>query len=255
MSTLKARRAALRARSRLPYAVTFTLVSRNSKVGPIPVSTTSRGTCPPDCGLFDICYAASGPLGGLWKGLSATKPGGTFVNGRGIVQTYTWQSFCSQVAALPPATLWRHNQAGDLPGNGNTIDPVAMRDLIEANRGRRGFTYTHKPLSAANLALIRFANHNGFTVNLSADSLADADRLAETGLPVVVVLPDTVQGNEHIATPAGRRVAVCPATYMADVNCASCQLCQRQGRKVIVGFPAHGSNRRKVSIVARGGVS
>lgn len=253
MSTLKARRAAMRANARPNYAVTFTLESRNRKVGPIPVSTTSRGTCPPDCGLFDICYAASGPLGGLWKGLSATKAGDTFKNGRGIVQTYTWTQFCSQVAALPVATLWRHNQAGDLPGNGNTIDPAAMRQLIEANRGRRGFTYTHKPLSAANLALIRYANHNGFTVNLSADSLSDADRLAETGLPVVVVLPDSVQGNEWIATPSGRRVAVCPATYREGVTCESCQLCQRQGRKVMVGFPAHGANRRKVSIVAGGG--
>ncbi len=68
--------------------------------------------------------------------------------------------------------------------------------------------------------------------------------------PVVTVLPDTVHGNVALHTPAGRRIVVCPATYREDVTCASCQLCQRADRKVIVGFPAHGASHKKASTVA-----
>jgi len=250
MSTLHARAHAARVRD---YAVTFTLQSRNEKTGPIPVSTTARQTCPLECPLYDICYAGSGNLGRYWRALSQTKPGQSFPHGRGgHVQTHTWQSFCAAIAQLPAGTLWRHNQAGDLPGHGNLIDAQRLAELVAANAGKRGFTYTHKPATPANLALIRHANRQGFTINLSADDLVEADSLAATGLPVAVVLPDTVAGNEYVATPAGRRVVVCPATYRDNVTCQSCQLCQRQTRKVIIGFPAHGASHRKVSAIARG---
>ncbi|MFZ9994271.1 MAG: DUF7227 family protein [Steroidobacteraceae bacterium] len=51
-------------------------------------------------------------------------------------------------------------------------------------------------------------------------------------------------------TPGGRRIAPCPATYRDDVSCSTCQLCQRRRRGVIVGFPAHGVSKRKVSAIA-----
>lgn len=130
---------------------------------------------------------------------------------------------------------------------------MALAALAEANHGRRGFTYTHKPVDRAdNATAIANANARGFTINLSADNLSEADTLSDTGIgPVVVVLPDTVEGNrKDIATPKGRRVAVCPATYLDEVSCASCQLCQRQDRKVIIGFPAHGASKRRATSVA-----
>lgn len=86
-------------------------------------------------------------------------------------------------------TLWRHNQAGDLPGENDTIDLVALAQLAEANVGKRGFTYTHKPMTADNAAAVKQANARGFTINLSADNLSEADDLAEMQVgPVVVVL-------------------------------------------------------------------
>ena len=152
-----------------------------------------------------------------------------------------------KVSSLPAGTLWRHNQAGDLPGHGETIDRGALETLVAANAGRKGFTYTHKHGSAENIDAIRAANTAGFTVNLSADSLPQADQLYELGLPVTVVLPASVHGNQYIATAAGNRVVVCPATYRDDVNCKSCGLCQVATRKVIVGFPAHGPKKALVA--------
>jgi hypothetical protein len=213
--------------------VHLTLKSANVKTGPIPVSTTERASCPSDCSVRDACYAASGPLALHWAAVS----NGT----RGT----DWPTFTATIAALPDGQLWRHNQAGDLPQVDGSIDAVKLGQLVAANTGRRGFTYSHHR-DAASIAWIRHANAWGFTVNLSANDLNDADALADHAAgPVVVVLPSTQ--TQNTVTPAGRTVVICPATQRDDVSCATCQLCQRQ-RAAIVGFPAHGTKKRVIDI-------
>ncbi len=217
----------------MPYTVHLSPKSANTKTGPIPVSTTTRATCPLDCAMREGCYAASGPLALHWSAVSS--------GARGT----DWSTFVGAIADLPDGQLWRHNQAGDLPGDGRTVDPVALGQLVAANTGRRGFTYSHYR-DADSLTWIRHANQWGFTINLSANDLRDADTLADTGAgPVVVVLPSDATDNTR--TPAGRRVVVCPATQRDDVSCATCQLCARQ-RDAIVGFPAHGTRKRTIDI-------
>lgn len=221
--------------------VHLTLVSSNGKVGPIPVSTTEAKTCPPSCPFNHQneggCYAEQGPLKLHWQKVSDHLRG------------MAWRAFCHQIAALPSGQIWRHNQAGDLCGVGETINAGEFRQLIAANNGKRGFTYTHKYNRDENLALIAEANANGFTVNLSANSLRHADKLADTKAgPVVCVLPS--DQNTNTVTPAGRRVVVCPATQRDDITCAKCGLCSVATRSVIVGFPAHGTAKRKASSVA-----
>jgi hypothetical protein len=189
----------------------------------------------------------------IWSAMTAAGPDSTFKNGRSSVATLSWSNFLSAVKSLAADSLWRHNQAGDLPGNGNEIDAAALAELVDANRGKRGFTYTHKPVSdnAANAQAVAAANANGFTVNLSADNLQEADELAALNIgPVVVVLPVTVTGPEKITTQAGHRVVVCPATYRDDTNCKACGLCAVRDRKTIVGFPAHGAAKKKASAIA-----
>lgn len=227
--------------------VHFTLKSKNEKTGAIPVSTTSADTCPSACPFkrdeqgVNGCYADGGPLGMHWQKVTKGARGDA------------WSNFLERVAKLPAGQLWRHNQAGDLPGNGETIDAARLAALAEANRGRRGFTYTHYVPEGGNAEAIATANAAGFTVNLSANTLQHADALADTGIgPVVVVLPSDVDGavTKTVTTPAGRTVSVCPATYRDDVTCASCGLCQVQARKTIVGFPAHGASKKRASAVA-----
>jgi len=232
--------------------LTFTLQSSNKKTGPMPVSTSDRKTCPTACPFYDAgCYAAYGPLGGMWKGLSAAGPDSTFKNGNGNVLTFGWQAFLKMVHKLDANAIWRHNQAGDLPGDDNTIDATALGELVKANKGKRGFTYTHKPMdNAANAAAVAKANANGFTINLSADNMSEADELAALNIgPVVVVLSDSISGNSKLHTPSGHRVVVCPATYRDDVTCKSCGLCQIATRKTIVGFPAHGAAKKKAAAI------
>jgi hypothetical protein len=224
--------------------INLTLKSRNGKTGPIPVSTTSSETCPPSCAFFGHgCYAqASRNIRPLWKRLDA----GAYKFG------LTWFEFLAKVRSLPPGQLWRHNQAGDLPGDGDTLDTKALIALVKASAHTKGFTYTHKPLArAAERVAVAAANQRGFTVNLSGNNPAHADTLADLAIaPVVTVLPDSIHGNMKLHTPAGRRIVICPATYRDDVTCASCRLCAVAGRKVIVGFPAHGVSHARASLIA-----
>jgi hypothetical protein len=222
--------------------VHLTLKSRNKKVGSIPVSTSSAATCPDACPLKSKgCYAASGPMSLHWHKVTEGKAGGS------------WDTFTAQIAALPVGQPWRHNQAGDLPGAGDRIDTRKLAALVDANRGRRGWSYTHKPPSARNAEAISHANANGFTINLSADTLAEADQLAALNIgPVVVVLDAPEGAKADTVTPEGRRVVTCPATYRDDVRCSDCLLCARAKRTTVVGFPAHGAYRKAAAAVARG---
>lgn len=220
--------------------VHLTMKSHNEKTGPIPVSTTTAKTCPASCPFQkrNGCYAEGGPLAIHWRKVTEGELG------------TDWETFCGKVAALPEGQLWRHNQAGDLPGEGDAIDAALLGDLVMANVGRRGFTYTHKPMTTeANRDAVRRANLNGFTVNLSANNLRHADELSALDVgPVAAVLPE--DAPETLTTPEGRKVVVCPAITGKSPNCAACGLCQKANRKVIVGFPAHGASKRKASAIA-----
>jgi hypothetical protein len=224
----------------------FTPVSSNAKTGPIPVSTTSAESCPPTCPFISAgCYAKSGPLALHWNKVTQGARGGSL------------EELCAAVVALPANQLWRHNQAGDLPGQAGAIDAAALRALVAANVGRRGFTYTHKPVltgktAAANRKAIRAANARGFTVNLSANTLAQADELAALDIgPVAAVVPqDTL---DKFTTPGGLPGVVCPAQTRENINCARCGLCARQERRdLVIGFRPHGTGAKKADAVARG---
>ena len=216
------------------HAYHLTRVSANSKTGPIPVSTTSKSSCPASCPLKgNGCYADNGPLAMHWKAVSE--------KGRG----YDLEKFCQEIKRLPKGQLWRYGQAGDLPGDADQIDTTALDAIAQANRGRRGFAYTHYPPGVGNNAdAIRAAVAQGFVVNLSANNLEHADELADTGIaPVVTLLPPEHRSPTH--TPSGRLVAICPASVRDEVTCATCGICAHPTRKAIIGFPAHGTSAQK----------
>jgi len=219
----------------------FTRKSSNRKVGPIPVTTSAAVTCPTSCPLMkNGCYAEGGPLRILWKK----------VEREGI----TWSDLLFLIKTLPPGQFWRHNQAGDLPGLDEYISRFMMDELVSANQGKRGFTYTHKPVlgdvgqAPKNRDLIRDANSRGFTINLSANNPGHADQLYDLGIGPVTTLIEDPSKNLH--TPGGRRIVTCPAVTH-DVTCLDCKLCAWSGRAVIIGFPVHGSSRRKAGTVVR----
>lgn len=213
----------------------LTLKSDNQKTGPIPVSTSSAKTCPSSCPFRgNGCYAEYGPLKLHWDKVTDEERG------------MEWDDFLAMIRALPSGQLWRHNQAGDLPGIGTRINRKQLLALAMASRGRRGFTYTHKPMTGENPAAIVEAVSKGFAINLSGNSLAHADELCDLELaPVVAVVSD--DATEKGTTPAGRPYVVCPAQIRENVSCSNCGLCANlDPRRPIIAFRAHGAGKKRI---------
>ena len=230
--------------------VSLTPVSGNRKVGPIPVSTTEPDSCPDQCILKagNDCYAMFGPLAMHWRKVGKS--------GRGII----WSMFCKAIKRLAKFQPWRHNQAGDMPKDEKLSDDTCDRmdrdmviELGNAAKHTGGWTYTHyTPTDPHNASVIRdvndmHTNGQGLVINLSADTLAQADEYSALGIaPVCVTLPQDAphRGNR---TPAGVPIVVCPAQTNDDMNCARCKLCAVRDRKSVVGFLAHGTAKKRLS--------
>jgi len=222
--------------------VQLTLKSHNSKTGKIPVSTTEKSSCPSSCAMFKDCYAKVGPLAIHWNKVSTGQRG------------TNWDEFCQAISNLPTNQIWRHNQAGDLPGKNSRINRRQLKKLVKANQGKKGFTYTHKQVEGnsqtakKNRQAIKQANKNGFAINLSGNNINHADKLVNLNVgPVVVVVK--IGSPNKIITPEGNTIIKCPAQVNEKINCENCHLCAIPSRKSIIGFEAHGASKNRLSIL------
>ena len=215
--------------------VHITPKSSNKKTGPIPVTTSEQSSCAPSCAFINKgCYAKQGPLALHWRKVSDGSRG------------TDWQGLCDFIGTLPDKQVWRHNQAGDLPHILGDINPAMMAHLVVANTNKRGYTYTHHKLNDHNLEILQRCNKQGFTVNISTESLSAADAAVELGLPAVTVVANNQPVPSH--TPAGHKVVVCPAQER-DTNCAECKLCAQANRTCVVAFKAHGTAAKTVNSI------
>ena len=216
--------------------VALTAISSNRKTGAIPTSTTEKASCPSTCPfLLKGCYAKGGPQNIHWSAISRGE--------RGMV----WSEFTSAIRKLKRGQLWRHNVSGDLPHSDGVIDSAKVSALVDANRGRKGYTYTHHILNNENLAIIQESNKNGFTINASCESVDVADSvMTEHNIPAVAVI-NSEESRRFFTTTSGRKVIVCPATVHDNVSCADCGICANANRSAIVAFPAHGNAKKSVN--------
>jgi hypothetical protein len=215
----------------------LTAVSSNAKTGPIPVSTSSRATCPSTCPFYDKgCYAKAGPQALHWRKVTE--------GARGV----SFQEFTSAIRKLQRGQIWRHNVSGDLPHILGNIDALMVQSLAEANRGRLGYTYTHHILNDHNIQVIREANAKGFTISASTENIEVADAvMSEHGIPAVAVVKSD-KTDRFYKTESGRKVITCPAAlHPGKVTCATCKLCTIADRDYIIAFPAHGNAKKTVN--------
>ena len=215
----------------------YTHRSSNAKVGKIPVTTSSKRTCPSECPMLDNgCYASAGFHTNMhWDKVTSGERGGSM------------DELCTSIRNLPEGQLWRHNVAGDLqPTPQGTIDSRALWRLVAANTGRRGFTYTHYTPAGENLEAIAGANRAGFTINVSHNSPQEALE-AQHGQPRVTIVPSDywAEGNRR------GNIVRCPAETSDTITCKDCKLCSVATRKDIVGFTVHGTQAKKADIIAR----
>lgn len=220
----------------------LSLRSTNVKTGPIPVSTSSRATCPKTCRLRgNGCYAENFPLSLHWQAVTDGKRG------------MRWDRFLAAISQLPHGQLWRHNQAGDLQAPNTEAGRIKLWRLVEANRGRKGFTYSHHKLTPAVAMAFKAATANGFTVNASCESERAADSAMARGLRAVFVVPSG-EKRRLWRTADGNRAVVCPAQLHDNITCDRCRLCHSRPQNVAVAFLAHGTAKRKVEAAIGGGV-
>ena len=221
----------------------MTRVSSNKKTGPIPVTTTSKNSCPTTCPLIDAgCYAKSGPLALHWSKVSDENE----------KRSLNESDFLELIKSLPRGQLFRHNQAGDLPHVHGYIEETFTNKLVKASKGKRGFTYTHHELSKPhNLKMVQLANAAGFTVNHSADNVQAAVKAYKefSGIPVVTLLPIEAP---NVQTVNGVKVVACPAEKSDKINCSNCALCAIHDRDYVIGFRVHGTQKKKANIIAIG---
>lgn len=206
----------------------------NRKLGIIPVTRSPQKNCPDTCTLKNAgCYAELGPIGWAWQ--DDAKKGISF------------DDIIKSIKRLEKDTLWRHNEAGDFAQDDNgVIVQEHVKALVQANKGKRGFTYTHhNPVKNADI--IKHSNENGFTINLSAENMDQVDEYVAMGIaPVVTILP--MNAEKVTFTPNGNKVVRCPASE--KITCKDCKICQRSDRDFVIGFTAHGSRKKKVEKIA-----
>lgn len=182
------------------------------------------------------CYADRGPLAIHWRAVTSGKRG------------TDWQTFLQNVASLPTGTLWRHNAAGDLFKPNTDKGQEMLWQLITANRGRNGFTYSHHKLTPRVVMGFKAATANGFTVNASVESEHAADSAVLKGLRVAMVVLST-ETRRFWRTALGNPVVVCPATYREGMTCERCRLCSKRPQNVVIAFPAHGNAKRAADAI------
>ena len=207
-------------------------VSKNKKTGPIPVTTTSRNSCPPTCAMRPACYGMLGPLALHWDRVSDGS------RGKG------WRDHLNDLLTLPFCSPLRLNQVGDLPASNGRLSRRYLVQLITAVRLRKlqAWTYTHHdPTKGENAALLRRAFRSGLTVNVSTESVEAADRAIAADLPATITVPSTEQRTTW-RTPDGNLVMVCPA-QRRETDCSQCMLCHKRGKRVVIAFTAHGTRK------------
>ena len=222
----------------------FVLNSQNAKLRGMAASYHSKDSCPPSCGARNACYAKTGPVSWAWR--------------RADTEGMSWPAFIVTLGRLLPGERFRYGVAGDLPGCGDDIDAARLAELGHATARQVAWAYTHKPVGRGHmrntLAIAAQNQREGLTVNLSADNVTQADRLADLGIgPVICILPKGTASS--VRTPKGRLVVVCPAS-LGQAACSTCggaggPLCARKDRDYVVGFPAHGHNASVADALAR----
>lgn len=235
--------------------VLFIKKSSNKKVGSLPVTITEAASCPKTCPHINgNCYGKTGPQSWIWAKVNKGTAGKNLSG---------WDEFCKKISALPAGQPWRHNTTGDLFHVDGLIRLDLLKKLIDANRGKRGWTYSHHLLNTHNTEALKYATNNEFTINASCETLEQSDKALNKGLNAACIVssnrPELIpfsslkdkrtyyRQTAPIKTPQGRRLVICPAQKSDSQACKTCLLCSKQSKgKWAVGFVAHGNNKKKL---------
>jgi len=162
---------------------------------------------------------------------------------RGIAVTYRAGS--GEKYATCPASC-KMNCSGK---GSQKIDAEYLDALLDAVP-RRGVSFTYSHFDPRQYGWDRKLAPGKTVINFSTDTPEHAAKHCRAGVPSVVVVPETFWHGRKTAAPHGKTIVRCPAEYQ-NRSCNSCgnglPLCARMDRDFIVGFTAHGPNKRKAA--------
>lgn len=205
----------------------------NRKTGPIPTTDRPMSTCPRSCP-----FLPSGAIGGCYG------TGRLFASAAKYSGTWTVKDAIDHVNnyAVRSARYLRDRVVGDVVGDDGQVDRDYIAAISAVGRGTDltvfGYTHMWKQFTPDDVAFIQ---GEGYVMNASTETEDDVLRALELGLPVVIVNDELEDGDLLV----GRRIVTCPAEEREDVKCASCGLCAKPDRQVIVRFHPHGTAENK----------
>lgn len=207
-------------------------VSGDRKTGPIPVVWGSKNTCPPTCGLYELCYAKMGHSNIHFNNAA---------NGVSFDKVINW------VHKIRKHSVWRFGVSGELPGNHVNLDADNIVKLAKANAKKDAIIYTHYPINEHNLSLAKVVKAMNLIINFSCDSIDAVKTVVANKLNAVTYTAWDDQRKSW--TQDGIKFVTCPnQTLKSKPQCMDCKLCAKDRDYVIV-FRAHGVAKKRIPVV------
>lgn len=202
--------------------------SSNSKTGPMPVSYRGKDTCPTSCPfLGNGCYG----------------DGRLFALAHKFRQSLTLDRAREILAKRKAnARYLRDRVVGDILTPDGKVDwqYLTAISLLGRHASLTVFGYTHAWRLLRKRDVARLAKL-GYVMNASCETPRQVSQAISLGMPAVIT-SGTIAESTMID---GRRVITCPAQTRDDVTCATCGLCAKTDRKVIIRFIPHGPSRKR----------
>lgn len=209
--------------------------SSNSKTGDIPVTYRGQSTCPSTCPFLNNgCYGD----GRLWV----------------LAHKYVHDLAMADAMAIlakvrKGARYLRDRVLGDIVTESGGIDWDYLVNVSwlahKANLVPFGYTHAWELFDRASVRRVRSF---GYVMNASTETPRQVELAIMLGMPTVITNGDLPEGE----IIAGKRVITCPAQVRDGITCATCGLCAKGDRKVIIRFIPHGPSRKRAeSAIAR----
>lgn len=130
------------------------------------------------------------------------------------------------------------------------VDNDYLDALLDA-KPKKGFSFTYSHFHWSKW-IDKVRSVGKTVINFSTESPLAAAAAIQKGVPsVVVVRDDYWQGKKTQSAPFKVSVVRCPAEYRDGFSCINCgngePLCARLNRDFIIGFTAHGPNKKKAA--------
>lgn len=227
--------------------------SGNVKTGKVIATYTEDKSCPTRCPFKGQgCYGEAYHTARAWRRCKND------LDTRQVSDRETLKVALEMAARVQSKSnsvvVFRHNVAGDLSKDGETIDKETLNALIGSVSNARtvlgkmgkeflAYTYTHCDVNT-NHEAIKDSISNGFVINASCETVEETFNAVSMGLPAVLTTFD-VDSDIKALKDLGVKSFQCPAQTKGK-TCAECKLCARK-REVVVLFQVHGNSKKKAT--------